>query len=420
MILSGSKHKHIERLKVKLGHGGTLDPMATGVLIVGVGKGTKCLQRFLECTKTYECVVLFGAATDSYDAVGKVVGKAPYDHVTKELVEEKLAQFRGKIMQKPSVFSALKVDGKKMYEYAREGKDIPEVAARPVEVLEMELVEWLAPGTHEYAWPKEEADGAEREGAEKLLGIRKEDADVHAVTAARRGRKRSRTPEDDHVENAGRQPKRPRTDSEPAMSGALPFEDAPVKLAEDETDEHIENTTNKPPTSAEAEDEEMTDEGPLNSGTANANNGDTTHPQPPAARLRMTVTSGFYVRSLCHDLGLACSSLGLMSSLIRSRQGDYTLGDNVLDFGDIGKGPEVWEPKVEQQLEAFMEKEGWEAVKVEDEETWLARKKELQAQRKDNDRDRSYQGGGKSKSKGRQNNNYYSKNMNGRRYKDRD
>jgi tRNA pseudouridine55 synthase len=107
-----------------------------------------------------------------------------------------------------------------------------------------------------------------------------------------------------------------------------------------------------------------------------------------------------------------------MSSLIRSRQGDYTLGDNVLDFGDIGD--EVWEPKVEKQLEAFMEKEGWEAVKVEDEETWLARKKELQAQRKDNDRDKSYQGGGKSKSKGRQNNNYYSKNMNGRRYKDRD
>ena len=70
MILSSSQPKHINNLKVKLGHGGTLDPMATGVLIVGVGKGTKCLQRFLECTKTYECVVLFGAARDSYDAVG--------------------------------------------------------------------------------------------------------------------------------------------------------------------------------------------------------------------------------------------------------------------------------------------------------------------------------------------------------------
>lgn len=153
MQLSGSRKRAIETLKVKLGHGGTLDPMATGVLIVGVGKGTKQLNKFLECTKTYECVVLFGAATDSYDAVGKVVGKRDYKHITKELVEKKLAQFRGKIQQKPSIFSALKVDGKAMYEYARAGGDIPEVAARPVEVHEMELVEWLEPGTHEFKLP---------------------------------------------------------------------------------------------------------------------------------------------------------------------------------------------------------------------------------------------------------------------------
>ena len=136
MLVSGSKKKHIEQLKVKLGHGGTLDPMATGVLIVGVGRGTKELGKFLECTKSYECVVLFGAATDSYDAVGKVVSKADYAHVTRELVEEKLNDFRGDIMQKPSVFSALKVDGKKMYEYAREGKDIP-ASSRPTNIVLM-------------------------------------------------------------------------------------------------------------------------------------------------------------------------------------------------------------------------------------------------------------------------------------------
>ncbi|KAH7067235.1 pseudouridine synthase [Paraphoma chrysanthemicola] len=411
MIVSGAKPKLIDRLKVKLGHGGTLDPMATGVLIVGVGKGTKSLQRFLECTKTYECVVLFGAATDSYDAVGKVVSKAPYDHVTKELVEEKLAQFRGKIMQKPSVFSALKVDGKKMYEYAREGKDIPEVAARPVEVLEMEMVEWMASGSHDFAWPKEEADGADREGAEKLLGIRKEDAASHAVTAARRGRKRSRTPETDHVENAGDQPKRPRTDSEPAMSGALPSEDTP---AESTTKPEI-GDTNDIPVPMEETPAQPEDASETKAGETPAAEDAACQTQPPAARLRMTVTSGFYVRSLCHDLGLACSSLGIMSSLIRSRQGNYTLGDNVVDFADLEKGPEVWEPQIEKQLEAFMEKEGWEATEIEDEETWKASKKELLAQRRDNDRDRSYQGGGKNKWKGGRNNNYYSKNMNGRK-----
>jgi tRNA pseudouridine55 synthase len=425
MIISHSKPKHIERLKVKLGHGGTLDPMATGVLIVGVGKGTKCLQRFLECTKTYECVVLFGAATDSYDAVGKVVSKAPYEHVTKELVEEKLAQFRGKIMQKPSVFSALKVDGKKMYEYAREGKDIPEVAARPVEVQEMELVEWLEPGAHEYTWPKEEADGAEREGAEKLLGIRKEDANTYTKNASR-GRKRSRTPEGDQVQNAGEQPKRPRTDSEPAMSGALPSQDAQAEGGVDTAaTEAIPDLSAEAPVPSEetpAENVEQASEMDVEAPTthpteADNTNDNTPQPQPPAARLRMTVTSGFYVRSLCHDLGLACSSLGLMSSLVRSRQGDYTLNENVVEFADIEKDPETWEPQIQKQLEDFMKQEGWEAEELEDDETWQAKKSELMKRRREEDRETSYRGGGrkgnwKGQGKGR---NHYSKNMNGER-----
>ncbi|KAI8932233.1 hypothetical protein NX059_011112 [Plenodomus lindquistii] len=367
MFLSNARPKHLNNLKVKLGHGGTLDPMATGVLIVGVGRGTKCLQRFLECTKTYECTVLFGAATDSYDAVGKVIGKKEFAHVTKELVEEKLAQFRGKIMQKPSVFSALKVDGKKMYEYAREGKDIPEVAARPVEVLEMELVEWLEPGSHEYKWPEEEVDGEQMAGAQKLLGIRQEDADTHADIAARRSRKRERSPETetDHVEGAGDQPKRPRTDSEPAMSGALP---------------DVEDTTHR---------------------TSRSSSPSSTTPQPPAVRLRMTVTSGFYVRSLCHDLGLACNSLALMSTLVRTRQGSYCLPNThqpssltqlpVLEYTDLEAGQSVWEPKLQSMLTNFMEAEGWEVEELEGDESW--------EERKNRDRERSYGGGPKGKSK---------------------
>ncbi|EDU48694.1 tRNA pseudouridine synthase B [Pyrenophora tritici-repentis Pt-1C-BFP] len=388
LILSQAKQKHINNLKVKLGHGGTLDPMATGVLIVGMGKGTKCLQRFLECTKTYECVVLFGAATDSYDAVGKVVSKAPYEHVTKELVEERLAQFRGKILQKPSVFSALKVDGKKMYEYARAGGDIPEVAARPVEVEELELVEWLEPGSHEFAWPKEEVGGEEMEGAKKLMGIRAEDAKKYADTTARKGRKRERSPESDSVEGAGKQPKMPKSDTEPAMSGALPSEEIPVETAEEETSEPPNDSTTEPvdpvPTSTEP-----TDPAPPPAESE-------PHPQPPAARLRMTVTSGFYVRSLCHDLGLACSSLGLMSSLIRSRQGAYTLNKNVLEYSDL-EDPAKWEPVLQKQLEDFMQEEGWEAEELEDEEKWEAKKKGRLAEEREEDRERSYRGGGRNK-----------------------
>ncbi|RMZ71242.1 uridine synthase [Pyrenophora seminiperda CCB06] len=388
LVLSKAKEKHIRNLKVKLGHGGTLDPMATGVLIVGIGKGTKCLTRFLECTKSYECVILFGAATDSYDAVGKVVGKAAYEHVTKELVEEKLAQFRGKIMQKPSVFSALKVDGKKMYEYARAGGDIPEVAARPVEVEEMELVEWLEPGSHEYTWPKEEVGDEEMEGAQKLMGIREGDAQIHAKTAAKRGRKRPHSPESDSVHGAGKQPKIPRSDTEPAMSGALPSEENPVETADDNASEPPKDSTTELADTVPSLTE-LTD-------TLTAQNSPTPPPNPPAARLRMTVTSGFYVRSLCHDLGLACSSLGLMSSLIRTRQGSYTVNQNVLESSDL-EDPAKWEPVVQKQLEEFMEAEGWPVEELEDEETWQAKKKEREAEGREQDRERSYRGGGRNK-----------------------
>lgn len=434
LILSNARPKHMSNLKVKLGHGGTLDPMATGVLIVGVGKGTKQLGKFLECTKSYECVVLFGAATDSYDAVGKVVSKAPYEHVTRALVEEKLAQFRGKIMQKPSVFSALKVDGKKMYEYAREGKDIPQVAPREVEVHEIELVEWLEPGSHAFAWPKEEVDGTEMEGAEKLLGIRKQDADVFHKTAAKKARKRSRSPEQDLVAGTGEQPKRPRTDSEPAMSGALLAEDAPRDTAGTEEQRSlVASVPNVQPTlSSEDQPVESIDPVPASEPHPDASAIPTHAPepeaptpiQPPAARIRMTVTSGFYVRSLCHDLGLACSSLGLMASLIRSRQGDYTLGTNVVDFSDLEKGADVWEPQVKKQLDEFMKREGWEAEELEEDDAWHARKKQFQAQRKEDDRDRSFRGGGRGKGWGRGGGGgggqkrYYDKKMGGGRRED--
>ncbi|KAF2790668.1 pseudouridine synthase [Melanomma pulvis-pyrius CBS 109.77] len=409
MTLSHSKKKHIQNLKVKMGHGGTLDPLATGVLIVGVGKGTKCLQRFLECTKTYECVVLFGAATDSYDTVGKIVSRAPYEHITKELVEEKLQAFRGKIMQKPSIFSALKVDGKKMYEYARAGGEVPEVAARPVEVLEMDLVEWLEPGSHEFAWPTEEVGQTEKIGAEKLMGIRAADAEH------KRGVKRSRSPDmevEDHITGAESHPKKPKTDDEPAMSGALPVteEQAAPQQSEEAHDE---------PALPTPQESEVCQEEPIKlEPTASS-------PTPPAARLRMTVTSGFYVRSLCHDLGLACSSLGLMSSLVRSRQGDYDLAlDNVFEYSDLALGPSVWEPKIQAHLEAFMDKEGWEVEEIEEEEEWKKYRTEREEMKREDDRDRSFQGGrrrddgGGGGKKGRRGGGSYSKDMTGGRNRD--
>jgi tRNA pseudouridine55 synthase len=89
------------RNEVKIGHGGTLDPMASGVLIAGIGGGTKYLQQFLNCTKTYEATAMFGADTDTYDAMGKVVKWASWEGINGEKVEKALEQFKGDIMQVP-------------------------------------------------------------------------------------------------------------------------------------------------------------------------------------------------------------------------------------------------------------------------------------------------------------------------------
>lgn len=84
------------------------------------------------------------------------------------------------------------------------------------------------------------------------------------------------------------------------------------------------------------------------------------HHGPPAVKLRMTVTSGFYVRSLSHDLGIAIGSLGMMSNLVRTRQGTFELGRNALEWEDFSRGEEVWAPKMEALLEAWKEGEGEE------------------------------------------------------------
>lgn len=228
----------------KMGHGGTLDPLAAGVLIVGIGRGTKHLNRYLACTKTYETVVLFGASTDTYDCTGVVDERASYEHVTKELVEARLAQFRGSISQMPPLYSALKIDGIKACEYAREGKVLPrELEAREMMVDECTLLEWHSGGEHDFG----------------------------------------------------------------------PHEDKALA-------------------------------------------------QAPAARIRLTVSSGFYVRSFAHDLGLACASRSHMASLLRTRQADYTVEETgaseeliaAITYEDLEFGEEIWSAKLTPQLLAWV------------------------------------------------------------------
>ncbi|KAM0787973.1 hypothetical protein ACM66B_006175 [Microbotryomycetes sp. NB124-2] len=162
-----SKFKHANR--VKMGQGGTLDPLADGVLVIGTYKATKHLSKFLDCTKEYRAIGLLGCSTDSYDSDGKRVRTTTWDHVTAETINDKLAQFRGEIMQTPPVFSALKMDGKKLCDYAREGVPLPRpIAARKQTVHSIELLSFKTGQEHDYEWPAESLDDSARLELERL------------------------------------------------------------------------------------------------------------------------------------------------------------------------------------------------------------------------------------------------------------
>ena len=128
---------------IKVGHGGTLDPLATGVLVIGVGSGTKNLQNYLKGGKRYVANARFGEETDTLDTEGKIIKTVSTENITVESIQDILPQFRGDIMQVPPVFSALKKDGKKLYEEARKGKTAEDlgIEARPVVINELELIE---------------------------------------------------------------------------------------------------------------------------------------------------------------------------------------------------------------------------------------------------------------------------------------
>ena len=123
----------------RIGHGGTLDPMATGVLPVFVGRATRGVEFFEHAEKTYETVLRLGLATDTEDITGTVLTEVPVS-VTDEQVEGALDAFRGEIMQVPPMYSALKVNGQKLCDLARKGKTV-ERQPRPITIYELTLLD---------------------------------------------------------------------------------------------------------------------------------------------------------------------------------------------------------------------------------------------------------------------------------------
>ena len=123
----------------KVGHCGTLDPDATGVLVVCVNKATKAIQFLMSDTKVYRATLSLGKSTDTYDASGKVLEEKSVGEITKKQVENVLNSFLGKSKQKPPIYSAIKVNGKKLYEYARNGEEV-EIKERDIEIMMIQLI----------------------------------------------------------------------------------------------------------------------------------------------------------------------------------------------------------------------------------------------------------------------------------------
>ena len=122
----------------RIGHGGTLDPLATGVLPVFVGRATRGVEFFEHAEKTYETVLRLGVTTDTEDITGTTVEEKPVA-VTREQLEGVLQQFRGDILQVPPMYSAIKINGQKLYDLARKGKEV-ERQARPVTIYKLECL----------------------------------------------------------------------------------------------------------------------------------------------------------------------------------------------------------------------------------------------------------------------------------------
>lgn len=143
--IRGVLHKRLGIKKLKVGHAGTLDPLATGVLILCTGRATKRIDELQAHTKEYVATLQLGATTPSFDLETQIDATYPWEHITREQVEAALRdKFTGRIEQVPPAFSACKVDGHRAYKMARKGKEV-ELKAKTLVIDEIELTEFNPP-----------------------------------------------------------------------------------------------------------------------------------------------------------------------------------------------------------------------------------------------------------------------------------
>ena len=154
--------------KFKIGHAGTLDPLATGLLLVCLGKATKRIPELQDGDKVYTGTLVLGATTPCYDLERAVDDYYPYEHITRELITETVQRFIGTIQQVPPMFSAVKVDGQRAYEYARNDDPSVTIQPKPVQVYSFEITAFRQGSTQP---PKDLKDPKDLKGLKDLTHL---------------------------------------------------------------------------------------------------------------------------------------------------------------------------------------------------------------------------------------------------------
>lgn len=287
-----SKRKLRKVSKVKMGHGGTLDPLASGILVIGIGTGTKKLAEYLSGTvKVYESEALFGVSTISGDVEGEIISRNSVNHLKMDDLKKVEEKFVGLLKQTPPIYAALKMDGKPLHEYARSGTPLPRaIEPRQVTIYDLQVMNDSLTKDHGYSLLR--PSGEALETLQKLNANMSDDTLYFSK---------------EYCEKQG-------WDNEEARVGK------PIPLSEEESQEIEKQGDNY---------------------------------RAPLLHFKSKVSSGTYIRSLISDIGKAMMSSCYMVKLIRVQQKDWSLeSQNVFKLADFTERDEkVWSKVLELVLE---------------------------------------------------------------------
>mmetsp|Transcript_3035 Transcript_3035/g.6079 ORF Transcript_3035/g.6079 Transcript_3035/m.6079 type:complete len:481 (-) Transcript_3035:78-1520(-) len=308
---SGNKRNEFKKRKgrkqlLKVGHGGTLDPLASGVLVLGIGSGTTKLQSYLEGDKHYVAVVELGLETTTLDSEGDVVKEASWGHIEsieathegiddKTTVEGVLSKFRGKIDQVPPLFSAVRVDGKRLYEYAREKNDVH---------------------ANENKNAKDAGDVITSDSAShEIVDIPVRKVEVYEIKAGS-------TLEEDVV-HSGIVDGRKYRDAVSSMKAA----ETETAADDDECTDRYDETGKKDGRKNDKRKHKDKEKGLFNEETVPKIEVDDVSLSLPRFALHVQCGGGTYIRSLVRDIGCELGTVATMTGLVRTKQGPFVLVD---------------------------------------------------------------------------------------------